>query len=88
MTPETRVTKAWVIETAGDREASSSGLMDGLATLTGLLLILSILVYTGYLAYTHRSIILTLKTEVYFLLKKKLFSFKKVGFLTKTDYNT
>ena len=68
MTPETRVTKAWVTETAGDREASSSsGLMDGLATLTGLLLILSILVYTGYLAYTHRSIILTLKTEVYFL---------------------
>ena len=65
MTPETRVTKAWVTETSEDRgPSSSSGLMDGLATLTGLLLILSILVYTGYLAYTHRSIILTLKTEV------------------------
>ena len=79
MTPETRVTKAWVTETAGDREASSSGLMDGLATLTGLLLILSILVYTGYLAYTHRSIILTLKTEVYFLLKKNCLAPEKSG---------
>lgn len=64
VTPETRVTKAWVTE-AGDRAgAASSGVMDGLATLTGVMLILAILMYTGYLAYTNRSILVTLKTEV------------------------
>ena len=63
VTPETRVTTAWVTE-AGDRAGTDTGVMDGLATMTGVSLILAILVYTGYLAYTHRSILVTLKTEV------------------------
>ena len=63
VTPETRVTRTWVTE-AEDRAMEDTGVMDGLATLTGVSLILAILVYTGYLAYTHRSILVTLKTEV------------------------
>ena len=65
VTPETRVTTAWVTGAgAANRDGEESGVLDGLATLTGVILILAILVYTGYLAYTNRTILVTLKSEV------------------------
>ena len=61
VTPVTRVTTAYI---ATPGQETGTGTRDTLATVIGIMLIMSIMVYTTYMSYTHRELLIKFKTEL------------------------
>ena len=61
VTPVTRVTTAYI---ATPGQEAGTGTRDTLAIITGIMLIICILVYTSYMSYTHKELLIKFKTEL------------------------